>query len=57
MCFLCGILQEVDLSPCSPTSPPKSQAEAELLERKTTVMRLQNRRRCSVYQRCLAQFL
>lgn len=36
--------QELDLSPSSPTSPgPKSQAEAELLERKTTVMRLQNR--------------
>ncbi|CAL1125812.1 unnamed protein product [Cladocopium goreaui] len=35
---------ELDLSPSSPTSPgPKSQAEAELLERKTTVMRLQNR--------------
>ncbi|CAK9023784.1 Ubiquitin thioesterase OTU1 [Durusdinium trenchii] len=36
--------QEMDLSPCSPTSPGhKSQAEADLLERKTTVMRLQNR--------------
>jgi len=36
--------QELDMSPCSPTSPGhKSQAEAELLERKTTVMRLQNR--------------
>jgi hypothetical protein len=40
----CIHCQELDLSPSSPTSPgPKSQAEAELLERKTTVMRLQNR--------------
>ena len=38
------VVQELDMSPCSPTSPGhKSQAEAELLERKTTVMRLQNR--------------